>query len=195
MKLRNLALLAALACTAPALAQEPPRLVVFHPEWVVENTAQGRRVFAEAQILGKRLTDNIKAKAEELEKMKQQMGSSSISDDGRKKIAEEFEKGRAQLQRMQEDGQAQYQKVEQVAVQQFQSEIGPIVEALAEEQKLHLVLQASAMVAWADQAWIMKFTEEVARRYDDAYPGGAPAKAPPAPSTKTTPAGPAAKKP
>jgi Skp family chaperone for outer membrane proteins len=179
MKLRNLALLAALACAAQvvqAFGQEPTRFAVFNPEYLVENTAQGKRVFAEAQILGKRFQDASRAKAEDLQKMEQQMKSSSISEEGRKKIAEDFEKARAEFQKTQEDNQAQYQKVAQTAIQQIQSEIGPIVEALAKEQKLHLVLQASEMIAWADQVWIMKFTEEVAKRYDAAYPGGVPAK-------------------
>jgi Skp family chaperone for outer membrane proteins len=175
-RLRNLVLLAAVACAAPAFGQEPTRFAVFNPEYLVENTAQGKRVFAEAQILGKRFQDATRAKAEDLQKMEQQLRSSSISKEGRDKITKDLEAGKAEFQKMQEDNQAQYQKVAQAAIQQFQSEIGPIVEALAKEQKLHLVLQASEMIAWADQSWIMKFTEEVAKRYDAAYPSGAAAK-------------------
>jgi Skp family chaperone for outer membrane proteins len=182
MKFRSIALSASIACAVPALAQESPRFAVFVPGYLIENTAQGKRVFAEAQTLAKRLEDTIKAKGEELQKMEQQLRSSSISAEGRSKIAREFEDGKVAFQRMQEDSRVQFQKVEQTAVQQFQSEIAPIVEALAKEQNLHCVLQATEMIAWADQTWFMKFTKEVALRYDAAFPGGAapkpPAKAP-----------------
>jgi len=171
MKLRNLAPLIFLACAVPAISQESPRFAIFNPAYVVENTAQGKRVFAEAQTLGKRLADAIKAKFEELQKLEQQLRSSSISEEGRGKISREFEDGKIALQRMQEDSQNQFQKVEQAAMQQFQSEIGPIVDAVAKEQKLQFVLQASEAIAWADPAWINKFTEDVAKRYDAAFPG------------------------
>jgi Skp family chaperone for outer membrane proteins len=173
-RLRNLALLAAVACAVQAVAQEVPRIAILVPGYLIENTAQGKRVFAEAQALGKRLQDAIKVKVEDLQKMEQQLRSSSISEEGRSKITREFEDGKIALQRMQEDSQTQFQKVEQAAVQQFQSEIAPIIKEVAEEQKLQCVLQAQdGMIAWADPAWIMKFTEEVAKRYDAAHSSAA----------------------
>ena len=180
MKIRNLALLAATVFAIPVFAQDAPRFAVFNPAYLAENTAQGKRVFAEAQTLGKRLTDTIKAKVDELQKMEQQMRSSSISEEGRSKIARELEDGRIAFNRMQEDSREQFQRVEQAAMQQFQTEIAPIVEAVAKEQKLHFIMQVSEAIVWADPAWINKFTEEVAKRYDAAYPGGAPAPATPA---------------
>jgi len=176
MKFRSTAILAA-ACAATAAGQEAPRIAVFVPGYIIEYSAQGKRVFAEAQALGKRLQDSISAKMEELQKMEQQLRSPSISEEGRGRITREYEDGKTALQRMNEDGRAQFQKVEQAAVQQFQGEIGPVIEAVAKEQGIQCVLQPQeGMIAWADPAWIMKFTEEVAKRYDAAYPGGSAAK-------------------
>ena len=177
MLFRKLAFLVAAMCAITAQAQEAPRFAFFVPEYIIENTAQGKRVFAEAQALNKRLTDALRAKSEELQKMDQQLRSSSISEEGRSRIAREFEDGRTAFQRMQEDSQAQFQKVSQAAMQQFEKEINPIVEACAKEQKLHCVFQHQpGMTAWADDAWILKFTEEVGKRYDAAYSGGVAAK-------------------
>ena len=176
MRLHNLALSAAVACAVMAQAQEAPRFAFLIPGQIAENTAQGKRVFAEAQALGQKLSDVLKAKADELQKMEQQLRSSSISEEGRNRIAREFEDGRTAFQRMQEDSQAQMQKAEQAAFQQFQSEIFPIIEALAKERNLHCVFQAmDGILAWADPAWVTGFTDEVARRYDAAYPDGKPA--------------------
>jgi Skp family chaperone for outer membrane proteins len=177
MLFRNLALLTAAACAVSAHAQEAPRFAFFIPGLIAENTAQGKRVFAEAQTLGKRLSDSLRAKGEELQKMDQQMRSSSITEEARSRIQRDFEDGRVAYQRMQEDSQAQMQRAEQLAFEQFQREIAPIIEALAKEKKLHCVFQAQdGIIAWADPAWLVDFTEEVAKRYDAAFPGGAAAK-------------------
>jgi hypothetical protein len=64
----------------------------------------------------------------------------------------------------------------------------PFVEELAKEQKLQLVLQYQpGMVAYADQAWMVSFSNEVARRYDAKYGEKAPAK-PAAPAQAPKPA-------
>jgi hypothetical protein len=63
-------------------------------------------------------------------------------------------------------------------VTQFQQEISPLVDELAKEQKLQLVLTFQpGLVAYADPTWIVAFSDEVAKRYDAKFPGGAPAPA------------------
>ena len=63
-------------------------------------------------------------------------------------------------------------------VTQFQQELSPLVEQLAKEQKLQLVLTYQpGLVAFADQAWILGFTDELGKRYDAKYATGAPAPA------------------
>jgi len=174
MQVRNF-VIPAIVSAVFATAQEAPRFAFFHPGHLVENTAQGRRVFADVQALGKRLGDAIRAKSEELQRLDQQLRSSSISEEGRGRITRELEDGRISLQRMQEDSQAQMQRAEQSAIEQFQKEISPIIEALAKEQNLHCVFQFQGeIIAWVDPTWVLKFTEEVAKRYDAAYPGGTP---------------------
>jgi Skp family chaperone for outer membrane proteins len=183
MQFRNLAFFAAAVCVVSIQAQEAPRFAFFDYRYLVENTAQGKRVFAEAQTLSKRLEDQLKVKFEELQRMEQQLRSSSLSEDGRNKISREFEDGKVAYQRMQEDSQAQYQRVLATASQQFETEIGPIIEVLAKERKLHCVFQLqNGLVAWADKDWVVSFTEEVGKRYDAAFPGGVAANKAPATS-------------
>ncbi|MDR2561680.1 MAG: OmpH family outer membrane protein [Holophagales bacterium] len=190
MKLVKLALLSALACSVPMRAQEAPRFAYFALEHVLENSAQAKRVFAEAEVLGKKLEEEIKTKTTELQRMEQQLTSSSISDEGKSRIARELEDGKTSLKRLQEDAQSQYSRVAQSALAQLNKEILPIVEALAKEQKLNCVLNFNANlnpIAWADEAWLWRFSQEVAKRYDAAYPGSGaakPAAAPAAPAKK-----------
>jgi len=191
MQFSNLAFFSAAVCVVSVQAQEAPRFAFLDQGYLVENTAQGKRVFAEAQILGKRLDDQLKAKLEELQKMEQQLRSSSLSEEGRNRISREFEDGKVAYQRLQEESQGQYQRVFATASQQFQNEVGPIIEALAKERKLHCIFQLqNGLIAWADREWASSFTEEVAKRYDAAFPGGVAANrtpaAPEAPSKTTT---------
>jgi Skp family chaperone for outer membrane proteins len=181
MSFRNLALFSVAAFVAVAQAQEAPRFAFFVPGLIIENTAQGKRVFAEVQTLAKKLEDALRVKGEELQRMDQQLRSSSITEEARSRIQRDFEDGRVAFQRMQEDSRAQMQRVEQTAITQFQSEIGPIIEALAKEKKLHCVFQfKDEVLFWADEDWLKDFTEEIGKRYDAAFQKGAAAK----PATK-----------
>jgi Skp family chaperone for outer membrane proteins len=164
-------LLAAIACIMPAQAQEAPRFAFFSTEYIIENTAQGMRVFAEVKATQNRLQEALKAKQEELQKLNQQLNSSSINEEGRAKITRDLEDGRVAWERLRSDSEQTHQRVIQTAYQQLSSEINPIVDALAKEQKLNCVFMLQdALVAWVDQAWYLQFTEEVGKRYDAAYP-------------------------
>lgn len=190
MQLVKPALLSALACLAPLGAQEGTRIAFFALEQVIENSAQAKRVFAEAEVLGKKLGDEIQAKTSELQRMEQQLNSSSLSEEGRSRIARDLEDGRTALKRMQEDAQSQYTRATQAALGQFNREIAPIVEELAKEQKLTCVLNFTpSLIGWADESWLWGFSQEIAKRYDAAYPSGGGAPRPAA-----APATPAAKK-
>ena len=182
MQFRSFALLAATTCAISAQAQEAPRFAVLNPAWLMENTAQGKRVFAEAQALNSRLTSELRAKIEELQGLEQQLRSSSLSDEGRARITRSYEDARTAFQRMQQDSQEQITRASQAAQQQFESEIFPIIDALAKEQKLQFILHREVAL-WADPSSDMVFTEEVGKRYDAAYPGNAAA----APRTTNTP--------
>jgi hypothetical protein len=71
----------------------------------------------------------------------------------------------------------------------------PIVQELAKEQKLQLVLsdQALQILSWGDEAWLKGFTTEVAKRLDASQetPAATPA---PAKAAPTKPAAKPAKK-
>ena len=69
---------------------------------------------------------------------------------------------------MQEDSQGEYQRTEKKVGEAITKLAAPIVEQLAKEQKLQLVLsdQAVNILSWADESWMKGFTTEVAKRLD-----------------------------
>lgn len=188
MLFRKFVFLFAAACAILAQDQELPRFAFFSSDYLIQNTAQGKRVFAGAETLGKRLQDALDAKRDELNRINQQLQSSSISEEGRNRLNRELEDGRVAFQRMIEDSREQMQKENDAAFQQLEKEIMPIIEALAKERKLQCVFQFQpGLIAWADQTWLMEFTEELCKRYDAAFPSGTAASRPNDPETLSTP--------
>ena len=179
-------------------AQEPaPRIAVLVPERIVENTARGKKLFAELDALRKSLDDRIQAKRAEIQKLASQLQSPSISDAGKETIQKQLRDLDFEGKKIQDDSQMEFQRTQQRVVGQFQQELGPLVDDLAKEQKLQMVLTYQpGLVAYMDQAWGLSFTDEVGRRYDAKYAAGAPAPAAKpaagAPKPATKPAAPKA---
>ena len=190
--MRRLLAILALAATLPAVAQDSiTRFGVFAPQRVIETSVRAKKVFAELEVLNKTLTEKVKAKAEELQKLEQQIKSPALSEEGRAKLQRELQDGELGFKRLQEDSQAEFQKAEQKATGQFNQEIGPILMELAKEQKLQMLFQWNPQIMIpVDGAAVSAFSDELAKRYDKKFESGAPA---PAATPKAAPAKPAAK--
>ena len=116
------------------------------------------------------LEEKLKAKAAEIQSLQAQLQSPSISDDGQGASRSSSATLDFEIKKLQEDSQAEFQKTQQKVFSQFQKEIGPSWRTLAKEQKLQLVLPYQpGLVAYGTQAWMLAFTDEVAKRYDAKY--------------------------
>ena len=193
--MRPLLSLICLTAACSLTAQDiQPRIGVLWPDRIIEKTTRGTKLFSELDTLKKTLSDRIQAKRAEIQKLASQMQSPSISEAGKEAIQKQLRDLDFEDKKLQEDSQNEYQRTQQRVVNQFQSEILPLVEALAKEQKLQLVLTYQpGLVAYADQTWIVAFSDEVGKRYDAKFDGKgtAPAAKPAGPAAK--PGAPAAK--
>jgi len=184
--MRRFILCLAVAAAIPVIAQEPiTRFGVFAPQRVIESSVRAKKVFAELEVLNKTLTEKVKAKADEMQKMEQQIKSPAMSEEGRAKLQREFQDGELSFKRLQEDSQAEFQKSEQKAMGQFNQEIGPIVMELAKELKLQMLFQWNQNIMIpVDPAAVTAFSDELAKRYDKKFESGTPAAAPEKPAPK-----------
>lgn len=184
-----------LTATLPALAQEPPtaRVAIVAPMQILQATVRGKILVAELEVKGKDLQTKYNAKVEELKGLDQQLKSPGLSDEGRAKVQRDLQDGQLALKRLEEDSQKELGAIQQRVFGTFSKEIEPIIDELAKEWKLQLVLQYSEqsalLFAYTDKAWAMSFTNEVAKRYDAKYPSAAGA-ATPAPKPAPKPATP-----
>lgn len=188
MTLRSLlsGLVLAVLALLPARAQEAPRFAYFIPEQVVQSSVRAKQVFAELEVAQKSLTDRVKVKADELQKLEQQLKSPGLSDDGRARIQRDLQDGETSFKRLREDSEAEFRKVQEKCFGQFNQEVRPIIDTLAKEQKLQAVLNFQAAgIVYAEEGWLVAFSTEIAKRYDAKFAAGAaPAEKAPAAAAK-----------
>ncbi len=183
--MRRLLTLFGLVLALPLLAQDPGgvRFAVFIPQQVIGTSARAQKVFAELNARGNALQTQLNNRVEELKKLEQQLKSPSLSDEGRAKLQREFQDGEIALKRMQEDSQMELQKLQQKAFTQFEEEIAPILEQVAKEWKLQVVMQyQNGLFLKVDEAWLLGFSNEIAKRYDAKFEGKAEAPSAPKPA-------------
>jgi len=182
---RLLALLA--LTTLPVLAQDvpPPKIAFFNLSQLVESSIKAKKIYTELEVTGKNLQEKLEQKNAEGQKIQQQLQSGVVSDQGKEQLQKQLRDIEFELKKLQEDSQAEIKKVQQKVMQDLNKVVFPIVDALAKEQKLQVVMngdQAGQMFIWADTEWLKTFTAEVAKRLDAAPEGAAaPAAKPAAP--------------
>ena len=180
------------ALTLPMAAQEAPRFAFFSINQLVRSSKKAGSVFSELEITGKNLQEKLQAKGQELQTLKGQLDSPSLDPEKKEALAKKFRDVEFEAKKLQEDSQSEYQRIEKKVGEAITKMAAPIVEQLAKEQKLQLVLsdQAVQILSWADESWMKGFTAEVSKRLDATEPAAAaPAAAPKA----AAPAKPAAK--
>lgn len=172
--MRLIPTLALAACLLPLSAQEAlTRFAVFAPERVIESSVRAKKVFAELEVMNKTLNEKLKGKAEEMQKLEQQIKSPSLSEEGRAKLQRDLQDGELAFKRLREDAESEFQKVQGKAMGQFNQEIGPILMELAKEQKLQMLFQYNQqLMIPVETAAVTAFSDELAKRYDKKYEGG-----------------------
>ena len=176
------------ALAIPAAAQEAPRFAFFSINQLVRTSKKAGAIFSELEITGKGLQEKLQAKGQELQTLRGQLDSPSLDPEKKEILAKKFRDLEFEAKKTQEDSQSEYQRVEKKVGEAITKLAAPIVEQLAKEQKLQLVLsdQAVQILSWADQDWMKGFTAEVAKRLDASEASSAPA-APAKPAAKPAP--------
>ncbi|WP_005038044.1 OmpH family outer membrane protein [Holophaga foetida] len=185
--MRKILSLLALSAALPVLAQEAPapKFAVVIPDYILGNSARGKKVTAEFVELRKSLDERMRAKSEELQKLAQQLKSPGLSDEGRAKVQRDLQDGEIALKRAEEDAQKEFNLGREKVSKTYQQEIRPIVEVLAKEWKLQVLFNyQEGLFQYADETWLTSFSNEIIKRYDAKFPAEGTAKAPVAPAPK-----------
>jgi outer membrane protein len=126
---------------------------------------------AEGQQRGKSLQDN---------QQKLEQGGALMNDVAREQLRKEIEKQQVDGQRFEQDAQAEVTELQTELQNEFQKKLFPILQQLAKEKELHLLLSAADTGAiWWEPG--IDLTSEAIKRLDAASapkPAAAPAAAP-----------------
>jgi outer membrane protein len=143
-------------------------------------SGEGKLAAAKVQALIQRkqaeAATRQKALAENQNKLQQ--SGALLSDAARTQLEREIERQNVEGQRFQQDAQTEINDMNQQLQAEFEQKLRPVLDELAREKKLYLLLSAAdAGLVWADPA--LDLTLDVVQRLDArSAPAPAPAAAP-----------------
>ncbi len=167
---------------APAVPQPFPegaKIAYIDLQFIASNSVEGKAATAKIQEFTKKKTAELSDKSKAVEALRNKLlqGTSVMSDQARAQMEREIEKMQRELQFAQQDAQAEQTELTQELQNEFQQRLYPILDEVAKEKALHMVLSvADSGIVWTNQG--LNISAEVMKRLDatSKAPAAAPAK-------------------
>jgi outer membrane protein len=169
----------------PAPAAQPPRpfpegakIAFMNIPRIAAESAEGKASTGRVNALREKKLAELNAKNKALESAQQKLSTGSLlSEEARAATQKEVEKLQVEIQRAQQDAEAEMQDLQQQLQLDFQRKLSPIIQAVAVEKGLHMLLsQTDAGMVWAEPG--LDLTTEIIKRFDAATAGAKPPTAP-----------------
>jgi outer membrane protein len=169
--------------TAPAPTPKPfpegARIAYISLQYIASNSVEGKAATAKIQEFTKKKQAELQDKQKALEALRNKLlqGGTVMSDQARNQMEKDIEKQNRELQYAQQDAQAEQTQLTNELQQDFQTRLNPIIDAVAQEKGLHMVLSIDDSGAvWVNTG--LNLSAEVMKRLDAAGKT-TPAPAPP----------------
>jgi outer membrane protein len=164
---------------APRPFPEGAKVAYIDLQYIASNSVEGKAATAKIQEYAKKKTGELEGKQKALEAARQKLlqGGTVLSDSARSQMEKDIEKMTRELQYAQQEAQSEQQSLTQDLQNDFQTRLNPIIDQVANEKGLHLVLSiADSGAVWVNTG--LNISAEVMKRLDSAKPATAPATAP-----------------
>ena len=155
--------------TPPAPFPAGAKIAFFQPELIFQNSVDGKAGMSRVQaLITKKQGENAeKAKALQANQQKLQTSGSVMNEAARSQLEKEIERQQKDAERFQQDAQAEINELQSELQQDFQKKLFPILQQLAQEKGLHLLLSAQdAGVIWNEPG--IDLTAEAIKKLDAA---------------------------
>ncbi len=172
------------AAPTPAAQPAPPpkpfpegaKIAFVNIPRIATESAEGKASNGRVSALRERKLAELTAKNKQVETAQQKLNSGGLlSDDARAVTQKEIDKLNVEIQRMQQDAEAEMQELQGQLQLDFQRKLSPIIQQIALEKNLQMLLSTEAGLVWAEPA--LDLTPEIIKRFDAATAGAkAPAK-------------------
>jgi outer membrane protein len=136
---------------------------------IATESAEGKASTARVKALQEKKLAELNVKNKQVETAQAKLASGGLlSEDARAATQKEIDKLNVEIQRLQQDAEAELQDLQQQLQMDFQRKLTPVIQQLAAEKGLHMLLPDSGLV-WADLG--LDLTLEVIKRFDAATSG------------------------
>lgn len=170
------------AAAVPPAAQPAPQAKPF-PEGakiafiniprVAAESIEGKTSTSRVNALREKKLAELTAKNKQVETAQQKLASGGLlSDDARAATQKEIDKLNVEIQRMQQDAEAEMQDLQQQLQLDFQRKLSPVIQQIAVEKGLHMLVSTDAGLVWAEPG--LDLTSEIIKRFDAAAAGAKP---------------------
>jgi Skp family chaperone for outer membrane proteins len=119
------------------------KIAVIDIDRVAQESNPGKVLFEKLKVENDKLTSERQAREQEIREMQTKAASDVLSADAQARLAREIDRKQRDAQRWLEDAQRDFQEKQQTEEAAFQAKLGPIVEAVARESGIGLILRAT----------------------------------------------------
>ena len=117
------------------------KIAVINIDRIAAESAAGKVLFEKLSAENDKLAAERARREMEIREMSSKLTSEVLSADAQARLQREIERKRTDAQRWLEDAQADFQERQQQEEAAFQAKLGPVVEAVAREQGIGLILR------------------------------------------------------
>lgn len=167
------------AAQAPQPFPEGAKIAYVDLQFIASSSNEGKAATAKIQEYAKKKSAELGEKSKALDALRNKLlqGGTVLSDQARSQMEKDIDKMNRELQYAQTDAQSEQQQLTADLQNDFQASLNPIIDQVAKEKGLHMVLSISDSGAiWANTG--LNISAEVVQRLDAA------AKTPAAPAKK-----------
>ena len=119
------------------------KIAVIDIDRVAQESKPGKELFDKLRVENDQLAAGRQQREQEIRDMQTKVASDVLSQDAQARLQREIERKTTDAQRWLEDAQRDFQEKQQKEEAAFQAKLGPIVEAVAREAGIGLILRAT----------------------------------------------------
>lgn len=124
-------------------ADEPPRIAVVNVDFVAVQSPSGQALQREIQALRDQYAAGLEERQQEVRRIEQRVATAdTLSAEERRTLEREYQDALTAVRRYQQDVQDRAQRMQNQGLAEIREEIGPVLEAIMEEEGYDLVLNA-----------------------------------------------------
>lgn len=135
--------LVAAQATGGAGSTVETKIAVIDIDRIAAESAAGKKLLEQLTAEQERIGTETQKKQQEIRDLETKANSEILSPDAKGRLARDIERKRTEAQRWLEDMQAEFDEKRAAGEAQFQAELAPVVEAVAKENNIGLILRAT----------------------------------------------------